>query len=61
MKAKSLPVQYFVYADEGHGFVRPPNLLDFCSRVDQFFAQHLGGRCQPLMQVAGTSVQVVSA
>jgi hypothetical protein len=34
-------------ADEGHGFARPPNRLDFCSRVDHFLAKHLGGRTEP--------------
>ncbi|KAK9817826.1 hypothetical protein WJX72_002773 [[Myrmecia] bisecta] len=46
MKAKDLPVEYYLYTDEGHGFARPPNRLDFTSRVDQFLAKHLGGRCQ---------------
>ena len=32
MKAKGLPVEYLLYEDEGHGFARPPNSLDFCSR-----------------------------
>ena len=32
MKAKGLPVEYLLYTDEGHGFARPPNSLDFCSR-----------------------------
>lgn len=40
-----------VCADEGHGFARPPNRLDFCSRVDQFLAKHLGGRTEPPLQM----------
>lgn len=40
-------VTYILYPDEGHGFARPANKLDFTSRVEQFFAQHLGGRALP--------------
>lgn len=61
MKAKGLPLDYLVYADEGHGFARPPNSLDFHSRVDQFLAKQLGGRSEPLLQMEGSSVQVISA
>ena len=61
MKAKGLPVVYLVYADEGHGFARPPNSLDFYSRVDHFLAKQLGGRCEPLLHMEGSSVQVISS
>lgn len=43
-------------ADEGHGFARPPNRLDFCSRVDQFLVKYLQGRAEPPLQLEGTSV-----
>jgi len=36
------------YPDEGHGFVRPENRIDFFARVERFLAEHLGGRCEPL-------------
>ena len=29
MRKADLPVEYFVYADEGHGFARPANRLHF--------------------------------
>lgn len=61
MKAKGIPVDYLVYADEGHGFARPPNSLDFFSRVDQFLAKYLGGLSEPQLHPEGTSVQVISA
>ena len=60
MKAKGIPVDYLVYTDEGHGFARPPNSLDFYSRVDQFLAKLLGGQAEPLLHMKGSSVQVVS-
>lgn len=41
-------VQYVLYTDEGHGFARPANKLEFTSRVEDFFAQYLGGRKLPL-------------
>eukprot|EP00878_Enallax_costatus_P020695 GHUV01021885.1.p1 GENE.GHUV01021885.1~~GHUV01021885.1.p1 ORF type:complete len:186 (+),score=43.16 GHUV01021885.1:106-663(+) len=56
LQDKGLEVEYYLYTDEGHGFARPPNRLDFCSRVDQFLAKHLQGRAEPPLQFEGTSV-----
>ncbi len=39
---------YVLYPDEGHGFARPENRLDFNARTEQFLAAHLGGRLEPL-------------
>ena len=39
---------YVVYPDEGHGFARPPNRMDFNARAEQFLAAHLGGRAEPM-------------
>ena len=39
MRDKGLPVTYVVYTDEGHGFARPDNRLDFYGRVDEFLGQ----------------------
>lgn len=39
---------YALYPDEGHGFVRPSNNLDFTARMEMFLAEHLGGRCEPM-------------
>jgi dipeptidyl aminopeptidase/acylaminoacyl peptidase len=41
-------VTYVVYSDEGHGFGRPPNRLDFEAREEKFLAGQLGGRYQPM-------------
>jgi dipeptidyl aminopeptidase/acylaminoacyl peptidase len=39
---------YVLYADEGHGFVRPENRLDFTARLEKFLADNLGGRYEPM-------------
>ena len=59
VQAKALPVAYYLYKDEGHGFARPPNRLDFYSRVEQFLAEHLGGRAENPLKVDNTSVVVI--
>jgi dipeptidyl aminopeptidase/acylaminoacyl peptidase len=41
-------VQYILYTDEGHGFARPANKLEFFARVEKFFESYLGGRALPL-------------
>ena len=41
-------VSYVLYPDEGHGFVRPQNRIDFNARAEAFLAENLGGRCEPL-------------
>ncbi len=41
-----LTVEYGVYENEGHGFYRPENRLDFYRRAEKFLAKHLGGRCE---------------
>ena len=39
-------VEYVEYPDEGHGFYRPENRLDFFRRAERFLARHLGGRAE---------------
>jgi dipeptidyl aminopeptidase/acylaminoacyl peptidase len=41
-------VTYVVYSDEGHGFARPENRIDFNARAEKFLAQYLGGRAEPI-------------
>ena len=48
MRAHGLPVRFLVYPDEGHGFIRPENRLSFLAMEEAFYAEHLGGRCEPL-------------
>jgi dipeptidyl aminopeptidase/acylaminoacyl peptidase len=39
-------VTYVVYPDEGHGFARPENRIDFYARAEAFLAANLGGRTE---------------
>jgi dipeptidyl aminopeptidase/acylaminoacyl peptidase len=41
-------VTYVVYSDEGHGFARPENTIDFNARTEAFLGQCLGGRFEPM-------------
>ncbi|MCU1230550.1 MAG: tolB [Acidobacteria bacterium] len=41
-------VTYVLYPDEGHGFARPENNIDFNARAEAFLANCLGGRFEPL-------------
>jgi dipeptidyl aminopeptidase/acylaminoacyl peptidase len=58
MRDKNLPVKYIVYTDEGHGFARPGNQLDFYGYVDEFLGKYLGGRVEPHKKVKGSSGEV---
>jgi dipeptidyl aminopeptidase/acylaminoacyl peptidase len=58
MRDKKLPVDYVVYTDEGHGFARPENRLDFYGRAEEFLAKHLGGRSEPWQEIKGSSAEV---
>ncbi len=51
-------VGYVVYPDEGHGFQRPENQMDFYGRVEEFLAKHLGGRAEAWKQIPGATAQV---
>lgn len=51
-------VLYVVYPDEGHGFARPENQLDFYDRVEEFLAGHLGGRAEPWKKIAGATAEL---
>jgi dipeptidyl aminopeptidase/acylaminoacyl peptidase len=37
-------VQYIEFPDEGHGFARPENQLEFYGMAEEFLARYLGGR-----------------
>jgi len=47
-----------VYPDEGHGFARPENQLDFYGRVEEFLAKHLGGRAEPWKKITGATAEL---
>ncbi|EKE00837.1 MAG: hypothetical protein ACD_21C00267G0012, partial [uncultured bacterium] len=48
MQEKAIPVTYVLYHDEGHGFTRESNRLSSLVMVEQFLANHLGGRCEKI-------------
>ncbi len=50
MKKAGKEVEYVEYADEGHGFARPENRLDFYGRAEKFLAKHLGGRFEEVVE-----------
>ncbi|MDB4967453.1 MAG: acylamino acid-releasing enzyme [Myxococcales bacterium] len=51
---------YVLYSDEGHGFARPENRIDFNARSEKFLHEHLGGRFEPLVgdKIPGSSAVV---
>jgi dipeptidyl aminopeptidase/acylaminoacyl peptidase len=51
---------YVLYPDEGHGFARPENRIDFYARAEAFLAQYLGGRAESFTgdKVAGSTAVV---
>ncbi len=44
MKEKGIDHEYLLFHDEGHGFVKPENRLEFYARAERFLAKYLGGR-----------------
>jgi len=44
LKARGIDVPYMVKDNEGHGFRNEENRFDFYRAMEQFLAQHLGGR-----------------
>ncbi|MEM7053691.1 MAG: S9 family peptidase, partial [Pseudomonadota bacterium] len=49
MREKELPVEYIVAPDEGHGFRGRENRTAMFARIEEFLAEHNGGRHQPDM------------
>lgn len=47
MRKNDKPVVYYVFPDEGHGFVRPANNMAFNAATEEFLAKYLGGRFEP--------------
>ena len=48
LEKHGLGVTYVVYPDEGHGFARPENAMDFNARAEAFLGSCLGGRVEPM-------------
>ncbi len=53
-------VTYVLYPDEGHGFARPENRIDFNARAERFLGSCLGGRYEPMAgdKIAGSTAVV---
>jgi dipeptidyl aminopeptidase/acylaminoacyl peptidase len=51
---------YVLYSDEGHGFARPENRIDFNARAEQFLGEQMGGRVEPLNgeRIPGSTAKV---
>jgi dipeptidyl aminopeptidase/acylaminoacyl peptidase len=41
LRAREVPVEFLVYADEGHGLVKLDNKLDAYPRIAAFLDRHL--------------------
>lgn len=48
MVEADIPVTYALYPDEGHGFASSENALSFNAVTEAFYAEHLGGRQEPV-------------
>ncbi|PVM84469.1 S9 family peptidase [Caulobacter radicis] len=48
MKANGVPVTYVLFPDEGHGFQRPANNIQFNALTEAFLEKYLGGRREPV-------------
>ena len=46
LREQKHPVKYLLADDEGHGFAKPVNKMAMYAAVEEFLAQHLGGRYQ---------------
>ncbi len=55
MKAANIPVTYVLYPDEGHGFAKPDNSIAFFAIAENFLAEVLHGRAEPLGDVLAAS------
>lgn len=62
MKDNHIPVTYLLYADEGHGFVRPENKLSFYAVAERFLAENLGGKSERVGDdFKGSSVVIIES
>lgn len=55
LRKRNKPVEYLLFPDEGHGFVRPENNLQLAAKSETFLGRYLGGRVEPTGNIAGSS------
>lgn len=61
LSARGAPVTYLVFADEGHGLVRPQNAMAFAAVAESFLSKCLGGRAESIGDdLTGSSLSVVT-
>lgn len=61
MEKAQIPVTYVLFPDEGHGFANPHNNIAFNALTENFLAECLGGRAEPIGDtVSGSSAQIVT-
>ena len=61
MQAKDIAVTYILFPDEGHGFAKPENSIAFNAITENFLANCLGGRAEPVnATIEASSAQVVT-
>ncbi|MGB3166788.1 MAG: S9 family peptidase [Alteraurantiacibacter sp.] len=61
MQEAGIPVTYVLFPDEGHGFARPENNIAFNAVAENFLAECLGGRAEPLGDVLDGSTAEIPA
>jgi len=59
MEAAGVPVTYVLFPDEGHGFAKPVNNIAFNAVAENFLANCLGGRAEPLGEALAASTAQV--
>ena len=61
MERENVPVTYVLFPDEGHGFHRPENNIAFNAITENFLAECLGGRAEPVGEVLDASTAEIRA
>jgi dipeptidyl aminopeptidase/acylaminoacyl peptidase len=46
LRQRKIECEYWVFPDEGHGFLKPENRIKFFRAAENFLARHLGGRSE---------------
>jgi len=46
LKDRTIPCEYLLFENEGHGLAMPKNRLTLLNSIERFLAQHLGGQTQ---------------
>jgi dipeptidyl aminopeptidase/acylaminoacyl peptidase len=62
MKKNGLDVTYVLYPDEGHGFLREPNVKSYFAITEKFLSEKLGGWYESIYdkELEGSSHEVLA-